>query len=241
MKRTKKGSLSQRLVLSLAALSTAGAIAGMGAFGSYTSTQSATETVTAGTVAISLGAINTPANRLTTNATNVVPGDTINRAVDLASTSSDSLSAVTLTTTATTSSLLDTDATNGLQVVIQSCAAGWVEAGSSPAYTYTCSGGAISVLTTRAVIGANLTLNNLNATTTSSSTDHLLVTLTLGMVSLFLPVPVLVLGTLVVVVQVMVFCLLTSIYIALATEHDEHEGAKSSHAVGASHAAGAGF
>jgi F-type H+-transporting ATPase subunit a len=52
--------------------------------------------------------------------------------------------------------------------------------------------------------------------------DHLLVTLTLGMVALFLPVPVLVLGTLVVIVQVMVFCLLTSIYIALATEHEEH-------------------
>ncbi len=31
-----------------------------------------------------------------------------------------------------------------------------------------------------------------------------------------------ILGTLVVVVQVMVFCLLTSIYIALATEHEDH-------------------
>ncbi|HEY8091050.1 MAG TPA: F0F1 ATP synthase subunit A [Polyangiaceae bacterium] len=52
--------------------------------------------------------------------------------------------------------------------------------------------------------------------------DHLLVSLTLGMVALFLPIPVLVLSTLVVVVQVMVFCLLTSIYISLATEHEEH-------------------
>jgi F-type H+-transporting ATPase subunit a len=55
--------------------------------------------------------------------------------------------------------------------------------------------------------------------------DHLLVSLTLGMIALFLPIPVLVLGTLVVIVQVMVFCLLTSIYIALATEHEEHEPA----------------
>jgi F-type H+-transporting ATPase subunit a len=53
--------------------------------------------------------------------------------------------------------------------------------------------------------------------------DHLLVTLMLGMVALFLPVPVLILGTLVVVVQVMVFCLLTSIYVGLATDHEEHE------------------
>jgi F-type H+-transporting ATPase subunit a len=59
--------------------------------------------------------------------------------------------------------------------------------------------------------------------------DHLLVTLTLGMVAMLLPVPVLVLGTLVVIVQVMVFCLLTSIYIALATEHEEHEGAAKAH------------
>jgi F-type H+-transporting ATPase subunit a len=71
--------------------------------------------------------------------------------------------------------------------------------------------------------------------------DHLLVTLTLGMVALFLPIPVMILGTLVVVVQVIVFCLLTSIYIALATEHDEHEAEAKSHGMGAAHAAGAGF
>ena len=52
--------------------------------------------------------------------------------------------------------------------------------------------------------------------------DHLLVTLILGMVALLLPIPVMILGTLVVIVQVMVFCLLTSIYITLATEHEEH-------------------
>ena len=53
--------------------------------------------------------------------------------------------------------------------------------------------------------------------------DHLLVTIMLGMVALFLPIPVLVLGTLVCIVQVMVFCILTSIYITLATEHEEND------------------
>jgi F-type H+-transporting ATPase subunit a len=52
--------------------------------------------------------------------------------------------------------------------------------------------------------------------------DHLLVTIALGMVTLFLPVPVLVLSTLVCIVQVLVFCILTSIYITLATEHEDH-------------------
>jgi len=53
--------------------------------------------------------------------------------------------------------------------------------------------------------------------------DHLLVTITMGMVALILPIPVLILGTLVVVVQTYVFCLLSAIYISLATEHEEHE------------------
>jgi F-type H+-transporting ATPase subunit a len=54
--------------------------------------------------------------------------------------------------------------------------------------------------------------------------DHLLVTIALGMITLFLPVPVLVLSTLVCIVQVLVFCILTSIYITLATEHEDHDG-----------------
>ena len=74
--------------------------------------------------------------------------------------------------------------------------------------------------------------------------DHLLVTIMLGMVALFLPIPVLVLGTLVCIVQVMVFCILTSIYITLATEHDDHAadehapGHDHGHAEGVIHAAG---
>lgn len=71
--------------------------------------------------------------------------------------------------------------------------------------------------------------------------DHLLVTIALGMIALFLPVPVLVLSTLVCVVQVLVFCILTSIYIALATEHDEQEADARGHGIGAAHAEGAGF
>jgi F-type H+-transporting ATPase subunit a len=66
--------------------------------------------------------------------------------------------------------------------------------------------------------------------------DHLLVTLILGMVALLLPIPVMILGTLVVIVQVMVFCLLTSIYISLATEHEEHAEHADPRAHGEAHA-----
>lgn len=60
--------------------------------------------------------------------------------------------------------------------------------------------------------------------------DHLLLSILLAIFTLFLPIPIMILGTLVAVVQVLVFCLLTSIYIALATEgHDDHEGGHGDH------------
>lgn len=54
--------------------------------------------------------------------------------------------------------------------------------------------------------------------------DHLLLSIALAGFALFLPIPIMILGTLVAIVQVLVFCLLTSIYISLATEHhgDDH-------------------
>jgi len=52
--------------------------------------------------------------------------------------------------------------------------------------------------------------------------DHLLLSIFLGMVWFLVPIPIMMLGTLVAIVQVIVFCLLSSIYIALATEHEDH-------------------
>jgi F-type H+-transporting ATPase subunit a len=53
--------------------------------------------------------------------------------------------------------------------------------------------------------------------------DHLLITIAASIFVFLLPIPVMVLGTLVIVVQVIVFCLLSSIYITLATDHEEHD------------------
>jgi F-type H+-transporting ATPase subunit a len=63
--------------------------------------------------------------------------------------------------------------------------------------------------------------------------DHLLVTIILGLVAFLVPLPVLVLGTLVCIVQVMVFCILTSIYITLATDHEDHGGDTKGHGAAA--------
>ena len=62
------------------------------------------------------------------NASGLAPGDSF----DLANQGSLNLSAITLTTTATVTSLLDTDATNGLQMTIARCSTTWTESGTSP-------------------------------------------------------------------------------------------------------------
>ncbi|MEO3938965.1 TasA family protein [Dermatophilaceae bacterium Soc4.6] len=169
--------LRVKVLGSVAAIGTAATVAGLGTFGAFTSTTSAGLPATAGTVVIALGSAGTAANRLTIGATGLVPGDTMQRAFQLSNTGNQALSAITLSTTASPSSLLDTDATNGLQLVVQSCSTPWTEAGTAPAYTYTCSGTTTTALASRAVIGSNLTLPGLSSLT-AAGTDNLMATLT---------------------------------------------------------------
>jgi hypothetical protein len=167
-----------KIVASAALLAAAAGAAGLGTFGSFTSTTSASESVSTGNVTIALGAAGTAANRLTVAATGVVPGDTIARGVTLSNTGDQALSAITLTTAATTSSVLDTDTNNGLQLKIEKCSTAWTEAGTAPAYTYTCSGTKTTVLAQQPVVGANMALNGLSALTNGQN-DNLVVTLSL--------------------------------------------------------------
>jgi len=166
----------KKLIATIAVLGAAASIAGLGTYATFTSTTSQSHTISTGTVTIALGATGASTNRLNIGASGVAPGDTIQRSVDLINQGSLDLASVTLTTTAAPSSLLDTDATNGLQMVIDKCSVAWTEAG--PPYTYTCGGTTSSVLASRAVIGSNLALSNLGSTT-AGATDHLRVTLTL--------------------------------------------------------------
>src|SRR5436190_9786883 len=135
-----KNSMLYKLLGSIAVLGAAASIAGLGTFATFTSSTSASNSISSGTVSIALGATGSVTNRLTVNATNIVPGDTIQRSVDLTSSSSDPLGSASLTTSALPSSLLDTDATNGLQMTITECSVPWTETGASPAFTYSCSG-----------------------------------------------------------------------------------------------------
>lgn len=171
---------SKKILLSVAALGTAGAMAGLGTFATFTDTTSSSNQATTGEVVLNVGAEG-PANRFSVDSGTLVPGDTVQRAINLISSSTTGdLGSVTLTTTTSDGTLLTSDATNGLQMVISDCSVPWTESGTEPAYTYTCGGVTSAVLATTPVIGAGLALTNLAVVGgASGTTDHLRLTLTL--------------------------------------------------------------
>ena len=171
MRILSSGSTLQKLIASLAVLGAAAAIAGFGTYATFTSSTSASHTIATGTLSLTSG----PTNRLGTGASAIAAGDTMQRAIDLNYAGSVSFGSVTLTTSASPSSALDTNTTDGLQVAIDKCSVAWTESG--PPYTYTCSGSTSPVLASQPIIGSNVALSNL--TLTSGSTDHLRVTVTL--------------------------------------------------------------
>src|SRR5437899_1077148 len=132
--------LPGKLTLSLAVLVTTASLATAATYASWTSSASQSPTVSSGTVTLNLGATGASTNRLNVNATGIAPCDTIKRSVDLSTAGTLDLASITLTPTATTSSTLDTDATNGLQMQIDKCSQAWTESGSSPAFSYACGG-----------------------------------------------------------------------------------------------------
>jgi spore coat-associated protein N len=167
----------QRLLLTIALILLAVGLAGVGAFATFTSSASVDQSLSSGTVTIALGSTGTANNRLDIGATGLVPGDTIQRAVNVSNTGNQDFASISLTTSASPSSLLDTDATDGLQMLIERCSVAWTEGGSAPAYTYTCSGTTSTVLSSRAIIGSAMAFSNVLLT--SGSSNNLRVTVSL--------------------------------------------------------------
>lgn len=171
-------------ILAIALASGVIAYKASGGFASFTGTTNQATTLATGSVTLGFGTT----NNLGTGASNIAPGDTIARTVDLSNTGTLNLSAVTFqvsdTNTAPGATALVTDATNGFQVVVQACSVAWT-AGSPP----TCSGTTTSVLASTSVSSICLGGNGCTGTTpatlsgltslTSGNTDHLLVTFTL--------------------------------------------------------------
>src|SRR5579862_7012255 len=167
-----------RATRGLAFLAAAAVIGTAGTFASFTATTAVTQSaVSTSTLSIGVPAAGL-ANRLTLGALSLVPGDTLQRVVDLTNSGASDIGGLTLTSVAGTSSALDTDVTNGLQLTIDRCLQAWTESGVSPAFVYTCGGTTSSVLGARSVIGSALPLSNLTSTT-AGATDHLRFTLAL--------------------------------------------------------------
>lgn len=167
---------AQKVLLSITALAAAAGLAGVGTYANFTGSTNAVQNVSTGTMQITLGGPAPLVNRLAIGATAFAPGDTMQRAVDLNIAGTVALTAVTLTTTDGTPSILTTDP-NGLKIGIDRCSSGWLEAGG-PAYTYTCVGGTVTtVVAALSPVLASRALNNL--TLTAGSSNSLRVTITL--------------------------------------------------------------
>lgn len=168
---------TRKLALSVALVVVAAGVVGLGAFATFTGTATTSPAFSSGTVSLAPIGTSGANNRLSIGAAGLAAGDTVQRAVDLKNTGTLSISAPTLTTSATVSSLLDTDATNGLQLTINKCSVAWTEGGTAPAYTYTCGGTTTAVLASVPVVGSSLALSNI--TTTANTDNFLVATLTL--------------------------------------------------------------
>lgn len=168
----------ERIVLTILLLALTLLAFGTGASALFTASTSAPTSVTSGRLVLDLGADGTPANRLSVDATDIAPGDTISRTVDLVNNGTLDLSELTLTTTASSSSLLDADPADGLQMTVQSCSAPWTEGGTAPGYDYTCGGAFTTLVASRPVIGTDLDLSG-SAAMTAGETAHLMIRLVL--------------------------------------------------------------
>ena len=163
---------STKILASASLVAAAAAVAGMGTYGAFTSSTSASASVAAGTVSIALGAAG---NSLSIPAAGVLPGDRIERLVSLVNSGNQNLNAVTLTTTAPApATVLTTDAVNGLQLTIDACSVPW----TGTAAPYACTGTLTPVLAKVPVVGSNLPLSNLTSLT-AGKTDNLRVSATL--------------------------------------------------------------
>ena len=167
---------SKKILLSLAAVGSAASIAGLGTYATFTDTTSASQSLTSGTVDINLGTAGSADNRLTIGASGLVPGDTLQRLAKVTNAGNQNLASLKLTTTATTSSQLNTGA-NGLRMKVQKCSVAWVESVGTP-YTYTCAGTTSDVIADRAIIGTDLDLGAASSLTAGGS-DSYVVTVTL--------------------------------------------------------------
>jgi predicted ribosomally synthesized peptide with SipW-like signal peptide len=158
-----------KIVGALSAVGAAVAVAGMGTFGNFTDSTSPVGTkVDTGVLSIDVSQPGGAAVPFSGGM--MLAGDSRSAVIDLVNDGNTALSAITIKSWATSSSILDQDTVNGLQLTVESCSVAWNTAGASP----TCPGTVRSYFT-QPIIVNNYPLN-FSAATAAGATDHLKLT-----------------------------------------------------------------
>ena len=157
------------IVGALSLVGAAVAVAGLGTFGQFTDSTSPVDTkVDTGVVSID---VSSPAGAsVPFSGGTMLAGDSRSALIDLVNDGTTPLTSVTLTSTATSSSVLDQDTVNGLQLTAESCSVAWTTGAAAP----TCSGTVRSYFT-RPIVFSNATLVSSGALA-AGATDHLKLT-----------------------------------------------------------------
>jgi len=161
------------IVAAIAAVGAAAAVAGMATFGDFTDSTSPVNTkVDAGVVSID---VSSPGGSAVVPFSGgmMLAGDSRSHLVDLVNDGTTPLSSVTLKSWATSSSILDRDPVNGLQLKVESCSVAWNAAGASP----TCAG------TVRTYVNSTIIVTDVpmtdSAALAAGAVDHLKLTASL--------------------------------------------------------------
>lgn len=165
---TRHRATAYKIAGSIAIAATAAAVAGLGTFGSFTGSTSPTPVaIQDGVVSVNLTAADGTAAVPLSYSLN--PGASATKLINLVNDGSAPLASVNLATVATSSSILDTDPTNGLQMTVASCSVAW--AGD------TCSGVQRTVLASGPAVRTGGLVNPFGLV--AGATDHLAVTMAL--------------------------------------------------------------
>jgi spore coat-associated protein N len=164
-------STSSKVLASATLLTAAAAVAGLGTYGNFTSSTSASAAVNAGTVKIQAGD-----GKVAFSAEGMVPGDSMQRTLKLSNDGDTDLASIILSSGASPSTLLTTGEAK-LTMAIDSCPSPWTEsaAGSN---VFTCATTPASVLSTRTATVSGISLTPL-ASLKAKAADNLRITLAL--------------------------------------------------------------
>ncbi|MGY1814742.1 hypothetical protein [Blastococcus sp. SYSU D00820] len=162
-----------RIAASVAVLGVAGAVAGLATYGTFTdSTAPVVTTTGTGVVSIDLTKAAGAASLSLFSNGSFLAGDSESSPIDLVNDGSAALARVSLASTATTSSALDADPVNGLQLTVRDCSVAW----SGSAGAWSCGGTVTTVYSGRVLLDQALPVTD---SLQPGGVDHLLLTATL--------------------------------------------------------------